>query len=179
MFGSITTDTITIDAPPAVVWSVYTNIEHWPQWTASVTTARLDPSGPLALGGRASIKQPRFPQVTWTVTDIEPERWWRWANHSVGAHTTADHRLTPLDGARTQVDLSIDQRGLLGRPIGWLVKRMTRRYLRMEAEGLRNRSKPTTPATVSPTAQTHAPHRTRIDAADLAEDLPTPTADNE
>ena len=102
MFGSITTDTITIDGPPAVVWAVYTDIEHWSEWTASVTTARLDPSGPLALGSRASIKQPRFPQVTWTVTDIEPERSWRWANHSVGAHTTADHRLTPLDDGRTQ-----------------------------------------------------------------------------
>ena len=38
--------------------------------------------------------------MTWTVTDIEPQRSWQWANHSVGAHTTADHRLTPLDGGR-------------------------------------------------------------------------------
>jgi len=140
MFGSISTDTVTIDAPLAVVWAVYSDIEHWPKWTASVTTADLDPHGPLALGSRASIKQPRFPRVTWTVTDIEPERSWQWANHSVGAHTTADHRLAPLDGGRTRVDLSIDQRGVLGRPIGWVVKRTTRRYLRMEAEGLRDRS---------------------------------------
>jgi uncharacterized protein YndB with AHSA1/START domain len=42
MFGSITTETITIDAPPAVVWAVYTDIERWSEWTASVTTARLD-----------------------------------------------------------------------------------------------------------------------------------------
>jgi hypothetical protein len=140
MFGSISTDTITIDAPIAVVWAVYSDIEHWPGWTASVTTARLDPRGPLAVGSRASIKQPRFPRVTWTVTALEPQRSWQWANHSVGAHTTADHRLTPLDDGRTKVDLSIDQRGVLGRPIGWLVKRTTRRYLRMEAEGLRARS---------------------------------------
>ncbi len=140
MFGSISTDTITIDAPLAVVWAVYSDIEHWQEWTASVTTAHLDPRGPLAVGSRASIKQPRFPRVTWTVTAIEPERSWQWANHSIGAHTTADHRLTQLDGGRTRVDLSIDQRGVLGRPIGWAVKRTTRRYLRMEAEGLRDRS---------------------------------------
>ena len=102
MFGSISTDTVTIDAPLAVVWAVYSDIEHWPEWTASVTTAHLDPSGPLALGSRASIKQPRFPRVTWTVTHIEPERSWRWANHSIGAHTSADHRLTQLDDGRTR-----------------------------------------------------------------------------
>ena len=144
MLGSISTDTVTIDAPLAVVWAVYSDIERWPDWTASVTTAHLDPRGPLALGSRASIKQPRFPHVTWTVTHIEPERSWQWANHSIGAHTTADHRLTQLDLGRTRVDLSIDQRGVLGRPIGWVVKRTTRRYLRMEAEGLRNRSQSTT-----------------------------------
>jgi hypothetical protein len=140
MFGSTSSDTVTIDAPNAIVWDVYSDIEHWPEWTASVTTAHLDPSGPLALGSRASIKQPRLPRVTWTVSHIEPGRSWQWANHTVGAHTNADHRLTPLDSGRTRVDLSIDQRGVLGRPIGWLVKRTTRRYLRMEAEGLRARS---------------------------------------
>jgi len=140
MFGSISSDTVTIEAPPAVVWDVYSDIEHWPEWTASVTTAHLDPSAPLALDSRASIKQPRLPRVTWTVTQIDPQRSWQWANHTVGAHTTADHRLTPLGSGRTQVDLSIDQRGVLGRPIGWLLKRTTRRYLRMEAEGLRTRS---------------------------------------
>lgn len=147
VFGSTSTDTVTIEAPIAVVWAVYSDIEHWPEWTASVTTARLDPSGPLALGSRASIKQPRFPRVAWTVTDIEPERSWQWANHSLGAHTKAGHRLTPLDGGRTEVELSIEQRGVLGRPIGWLVKRTTRRYLRMEAQGLRARSESMTDRT--------------------------------
>ena len=143
VFGSISTDTVTIRATLAEVWNVYADIEHWPEWTASVTTAHLDPRGPLALGSRASIKQPRFPEATWTVTHIEPERSWQWATHSIGAHTSAQHRLTQLENGRTRVDLSIDQRGVLGRPIGWLVRRTTRRYLRMEAEGLRDRSEST------------------------------------
>jgi len=103
MFGSISSGTVTIDAPPAVVWRVYADTEHWPEWTASVTTARLDPSGPLALGSRASIKQPRLPRMTWSVIHIEPERSWQWANHTVGAHTTADHRLTPHSTADARV----------------------------------------------------------------------------
>lgn len=138
--GSITTDTIMIEAAPDVVWAVYTDIDRWPQWTASVTTAELAPGGPLAVGSRASIKQPRFPRVTWTVTSVEPERSWEWANRAPGARTSASHVLTSLDDGRTRVDLSIDQRGVIGRPIGWLVRRITRRYLRLEAEGLRRHS---------------------------------------
>jgi hypothetical protein len=140
VFGSISSERITIDAPVSVVWSVYTDVDRWPEWTASVTAAHLEPDGPLTLGSRASIKQPRFPRLTWTVTDVEPQRSWRWANRSVGARTSADHVLTPIDEAHTGAELSIDQRGVIGRPIGWLVRPLTRRYLRMEAEGLRARS---------------------------------------
>lgn len=138
--GSITSDAVTIDAPPEVVWAVYTDIEQWPEWTASVTSAHLDPTGPLNLGTRASIKQPRLPRVVWTVTVLEPNRSWIWQNQSPGATTLAHHTLTPTADGRTHVALSIDQRGVIGRPIGWLLKRLSRRYLRLEAEGLRRRS---------------------------------------
>jgi hypothetical protein len=79
------------------------------------------------------------------VTQLEPGRSWRWENRSPGAATTADHVLTPIGETSTHVDLSIDQRGLLGRPIGWLARRTTRRYLRLEAEGLRRRSESSPP----------------------------------
>jgi hypothetical protein len=119
---------------------VYTDIDRWPEWTASVADARLEPPGSLALGSTAEIKQPRFPRVRWTVTDLDAGRSWRWANRSAGAHTMAGHGLTPLTDGRTRVDLWIDQRGVLGRPIGWLARRTSRRYLRMEADGLQHRS---------------------------------------
>ena len=140
IFGSASADTITIDAPVSRVWAVYTDVVRWPEWTASVTSARIEPSTPLAIGSTATIKQPRFPQVAWTVTEFEPLRRWTWENRSPGAWTVALHELTPIGDGRTRVDLSIDQRGLLGRPIGWLARRTTRRYLRMEAEGLRRSS---------------------------------------
>ena len=65
-----------------------------------------------------------------------------WVRRAAGEDDRRQVRvtLTPIGERSTHVDLSIDQRGLLGRPIGWLARRTTRRYLRLEAEGLRRRS---------------------------------------
>ena len=133
-------DTIEIDAPVDIVWSVYSDVARWPEWTASVTSVDLDPPGPLALGSRARIKQPRLPRVEWTVTALEPGREWVWQNKAPGATSVAAHSVTAAGDGRTHVELWIDQRGVIGRAVGLLVRRMTRRYLRMEAEGLKRRS---------------------------------------
>ena len=135
-----TSDSIDIDAPVDVVWSVYSDVEHWPDWTASVTTVALSPAGPLAVGSRATIKQPRLPKVEWTVTALDAGREWVWENRSPGAVSVAAHSVRALDDGRTHVELWIDQRGVVGRAIGVLARRMTRRYLRMEAEGLKRQS---------------------------------------
>ena len=83
------------------------------------------------------IKQPRLPRVTWQVTELIPGRSWTWQNRSPGALTIAQHVVTPLDEDTTQVEQSIDQTGPVGSLIGRLIAGTTRRYLRMEAEGLK------------------------------------------
>ena len=119
---------------------VYSDVERWPEWTASVTSVELHGGAPLATGKRARIKQPRLPVTTWTVTALHPGRSWTWAARSPGVNVVADHIVEPLADGRTRAVLTIDQRGVLGRPIGWVARGLTRRYLRMEAEGLRRRS---------------------------------------
>ena len=134
----ITRHGATIQAPVGSVWDVYTNVEEWPSWTASVTEVRLlDGAAGLAVGTRARIKQPRFPAVSWTVTAIEPRAFWTWVTHSPGATTTASHELQAIDGETTRVEQQIEQKGILGAVIGRLTRRLTRRYLAMEAAGLK------------------------------------------
>ena len=106
-----TSDAIDIDAPADVVWSVYSDVVHWPEWTESVTSVEL-----------------------------EPGREWVWENKSPGASSVAAHSVRADGERRTHVELWIDQRGVIGRAVGLLVRRMTRNYLRMEAEGLKRRS---------------------------------------
>jgi uncharacterized protein YndB with AHSA1/START domain len=136
----ITESSVEIDAPTSVVWEVFTDVERWPEWTASVTNlVALDGPG-LAVGKRFQIKQPKLPTLVWEVTDVAPGVSWTWAQHSSGGSTFAHHALTPLDDGRTLVRQVLDQRGPVGAIVGRLMLRTTRRYLEMEAQGLKLRS---------------------------------------
>ena len=128
---------IEIDAPAATVWDVYTDVEGWPSWTASVTdVTALDEPG-LAVGRRFAISQPRFPRLVWEVTSVEPGRGWEWRQRSVGGTTVAHHRIEPIGEGRARVTQGVDQRGPVGVVVGLLVRRLSRRYLAMESEGLK------------------------------------------
>lgn len=136
----ITESGIEIDAPAALVWEVFADVERWPEWTASVTRlVALDGPG-LAVGKRFQIKQPKLPTLVWKVTDLVPGVSWTWVQRSPGGSTAAVHSLTPVANDRTLVRQRLDQQGPVGALIGRLMLRTTRRYLEMEAQGLKARS---------------------------------------
>ena len=129
---------ITIDAPIDIVWSVFTDVERWPTWASSFTSVELI-DGPMRLGAKARIRQPRLPTVIWEVTQWEPGRSWTWAAISPGARTEASHVLT-VSGRGTVAEQSIVSSGPLGRLAALVWRSLTRRYLAIEAEGLKQRS---------------------------------------
>ena len=129
---------IAIDAPIEVVWSVFTDIERWPTWASSFTSVELV-DGPMRLGAKARIRQPRLPTVVWEVTKWEPGRSWTWTTTSPGARTEASHVLTRV-GERTVAEQSITASGPIGRLAAFVFRSLTRRYLGIEATGLKQRS---------------------------------------
>jgi uncharacterized membrane protein len=136
----ITEQSIEIDAPASVVWDVTVDVERWPEWTESVE--RVVPlSGPaIEVGKRFKVSQPRMPTLVWEVTDVQPGVSWAWHQRSPGGTTLATHQLEPQGSDRTLVRLRIEQRGPVGRAFGIFTRRMTKRYLDLEARGLKQRS---------------------------------------
>jgi hypothetical protein len=54
--------------------------------------------------------------------------------------TVARHEVIPESDRRTRVRQQLDQRGPIGAMVGLLMRGMTRRYLDLEAAGLKARS---------------------------------------
>ena len=136
----ITDAGIDIEAPAAVVWDVFSDVERWHEWTDSVTSlVALDGPG-IAVGKRFEIKQPRMLKLVWEVTEVTPGRSWTWVQRSPGGLTLASHDVTALSDGQTRVQQRIDQRGPIGFLVGVGMRKMTRRYLDMEAVGLKARS---------------------------------------
>lgn len=130
---------IDINAPAERVFDVMTDVERWHEWTPSVTSVKLQQPAPLAVGGRALIRQPKFPPALWTINAIEPGRSFKWINRAPGLLVTAHHGATPTPtGSRATLSLAYE--GIFGGLLAWMTEGITKRYLDMEARGLKARA---------------------------------------
>jgi uncharacterized membrane protein len=133
-------DSVEIDAPAQLVWEVFSDVESWPEWTASVTSLIARDGAGLAIGKRFAIKQPGMSKLVWKVSEIDPGSSWTWVQRSPGVRVSARHWVIPQPGGRTLVRQQLDQRGVLGALVGRLMVKKTKRFLELEAQGLKARS---------------------------------------
>ena len=130
---------VDIAAPPDVVWSVMADVERWHEWTESVRSIQLVGGGPIRVGTRARIRQPKFPPALWKVTALEPGHSFTWESAAPGMHVYANHSVQAVAGG-TRAALVLYYQGIAGRLLARMTRDITNRYLRYEAEGLKARS---------------------------------------
>ncbi|MGH3319761.1 MAG: SRPBCC family protein [Streptosporangiaceae bacterium] len=129
---------VDVAAPVESVWKVLTDVERMPEWTESMTRVERLDDGPFAIGSKARVQQPKMQPMVWTVTELEPARSFTWGAASGGVRLTAGHRLTPGPSTLSGV-LSVRLTGPLAPILTVVFGRRIRRYVRMEAEGLKRR----------------------------------------
>jgi uncharacterized membrane protein len=128
-----------IAAAPEQVWAVLADVEHWPDWTPTMTSVRRLDAGPLGPTSAAEIRQPKLPKTVWRVTRFEPGRRFEWAAGGPGVTTRGDHVVEPLDDGRSSVTLEIATVGALAGVVALLLGSLTRRYVSLEASSLKRR----------------------------------------
>jgi len=133
---------VAINAPPAHVWRIMSDVEDWPIWTASIRKVRRLDSEPLAVGSKAWVFQPNVPPALWQVTALEPGLSFTWTSRGPGVRATGYHLVEPAsDGSK--VTLSIEYIGFLSPLVARLTARLNDRYLGLEAAGLKKQSEGT------------------------------------
>jgi uncharacterized membrane protein len=128
--------TVDIAAPPDRVWALIADVERWPERIPTVDSVERLDDGPLAVGSRTRLQQPRLPTSVWTVTELTDGSSYTWESTSPGVTITAAHVVEPRpDGSR--LTLSVTVSGWMSGP-GWLMTRsLTRKYVETEAASIK------------------------------------------
>jgi hypothetical protein len=130
---------IEINVSPARVWPVLLDVEHWPEWTTSVTRVQRMDIGPLTLGSRTRIWQPKLMPAVWQVTSLDEKRHiFAWTTHAIGVKIIGRHQVEAA-GAHSRVTLSLHFSGILGAIVARIYRDLNWDYLSREANGLRTR----------------------------------------
>ena len=138
--------TTDIQAPPDPVWDAIRNVEYWSEWTPTIISIRLLDRGPLAVGTRAIVRQPKLLSARWQVVELEEGRSFSWIMRAPGVRVTARHS---VEGAAngSLVTLSLEFSGPLGPFCARLTRGLNERYLALEAWGLKKRGEADAQAT--------------------------------
>jgi uncharacterized membrane protein len=117
------------------VWQVLYDVAKWPEWLPTVNSVERLDDGPLVVGSRAKVRQPKLPQAVWQVTEVVEGRSFTWEAGGPGLKTIGRHEVVP-DGAGSTVTLSIEQTGPMGAVAALVWRKLTQRYIEVEARSL-------------------------------------------
>ena len=127
---------IVIAAPPERVWAVLVDVERWPERIPTVDSVERLDAGPLAVGSRTRLRQPRLPEAVWTVTELTDGSSYTWESRSPGVTGIASHDVEPHPGG-CRLTLALTVSGPLS-GIGWLMTRsLAKRYVETEAASIK------------------------------------------
>jgi uncharacterized membrane protein len=130
--------TFDVQASADRVFSVLQEVERWPEWTATMTAVKKMNDGPLVVGSKVRVRQPKLLPAVWLVSELEENRVFTWGTRSPGLQVTGDHRIESV-GSNSRVTLSLDVSGPLGPLLSRLFRGLNERYIAIEAKGLKER----------------------------------------
>ncbi|TWD82275.1 polyketide cyclase/dehydrase/lipid transport protein [Kribbella amoyensis] len=128
---------VTVHAPRERVWEVFSDVAHWPDWTPTVDSVERLDEGPIHVGARTRIRQPKLPVAIWEVTELVEGEYFAWVSTAPGIRTTGGHRVEEAADGTVVATSTIVQEGPLGWLFGKLYANLTNRYITLEGESLK------------------------------------------
>jgi hypothetical protein len=107
-------------APPAVVYALYQDVEHWHEWDPDTKRAFI--SGPFAVGSRGRLTPAKGNTVPMVLTQVEPDRGFTVESKIPLFRMVFEHVLTPVP-AGTEILHRVSFSGLLTPLLGRMLTR--------------------------------------------------------
>ncbi len=130
---------IDINATPARVWQIMSDVKNWPEWTPSIESVEAAPDT-LSVGSQATVKAKGTPTATWTVTEVNPGQNFTWVTSVRGSRTVGEHIIQPNGEGKSRVTLAIEVKGLMGAIFKPMINKVITGNLELESNGLKQRS---------------------------------------
>jgi hypothetical protein len=106
---------------------------RWGVRLPTVDSVRPLSDGPVRVGSRFEVRQPKLPKAVWEVTEWQDGRSFTWVSTSPGIRSTAVHAVAE-DGAGSRLDLSLDWSGPLAPVLKLLIGRKAQGMVETEAD---------------------------------------------
>jgi uncharacterized membrane protein len=134
---------IDIDAPQQRVWDVLSDLEAWPQRIETVDSVEILTPTPITEGSRVRLKQPKLPEGIWDITVWDAPSYFEWTQKTGGIVSVAGHRVEALGEGRARLTLTLDMRGFAVPIVALFYKKLTNRYMSLEADGMKRAAEST------------------------------------
>jgi hypothetical protein len=108
-----------VQAPRAIIWSLWEDVEGSPRWDDEVLCSRLD--GPFRARTRGEFSLRSGLRVPFVLTDVGPDHYANRARFVPGLNVLFAHELIALGPRETMVIHEARFEGVLGRPLAPLL----------------------------------------------------------
>jgi hypothetical protein len=125
-----------IHARSPEIFQVLMDLEHWNQWTPSITEMSLMNTPPPVPGTKIKVLQPKLPPAIWTITEINPDTSLTWEKKSFGLRMLSEHQIIEST-SKTVVSIRMTYQGPLAGLFYKLTHSLVDRYMTMEINGLK------------------------------------------
>ena len=124
-------------APPATVWRVWSDVNHWPEWNPDMKESRLD--GPLKLGATGMINTKSGGKHDVVVTHFQDGRSFELESTALPGTKMAIRATIAPSGAGTRISQGFEPRGLLAPLVGPMMSGQVLKTFNAVLDGLKRK----------------------------------------
>jgi hypothetical protein len=101
--GVLVERTFEVDVPAHRAWDLLADVARWPEWAPHITSASVDPPGPIGPTSHGLFRFRPIGRGAFTMTAWDPPRSWTWTGRTMGVTIRYDHGFEPVDDSRSRL----------------------------------------------------------------------------